>query len=139
MLELYAAGTYFTMQTLTTVGYGDIAIVRMDEIMVVTLLQFIGVLCFSFASGSLTSLISNTEDQQSQVQEKLIVLNRLLTEYKLPKDLYFNLRAQLQVQDSKKTLQENMNFLEELPFRLRMRAVMFIFHEFHEHVPFLRQ
>lgn len=81
MLELYAAATYFTMQTLATVGYGDINIVRMDEIMFVTLLQFIGVLCFSFASGSLTSLVSNTEDQQTQTQEKLIILNRLMTEY----------------------------------------------------------
>jgi hypothetical protein len=61
MVDLYVAGTYFTMQTLTTVGYGDINIVRMDEIMVVTILQFIGVLCFSFASGSLTSLITNSE------------------------------------------------------------------------------
>lgn len=65
MLELYAAATYFTMQTLTTVGYGDIAIVRTDEIIVVTVILFMGVLCFSFASGSLTSLISNTEDQNS--------------------------------------------------------------------------
>ena len=62
MLELYVAATYFTMQTLTTVGYGDISIVRLDEMMLVILLQFIGVLCFSFASGSLTALITNTED-----------------------------------------------------------------------------
>ena len=31
MMELYAASVYFTMQTLTTVGYGDITIVRMGE------------------------------------------------------------------------------------------------------------
>ena len=31
MMDLYATATYFTMQTLTTVGYGDITIVRTDE------------------------------------------------------------------------------------------------------------
>lgn len=59
MVELYCTATYFAMQTLTTVGYGDITIVRIDETIIVILLEFIGVLCFSFAAGSLTSLISN--------------------------------------------------------------------------------
>jgi len=31
MMELYAASAYFTMQTLTTVGYGDIIIVTTEE------------------------------------------------------------------------------------------------------------
>jgi voltage-gated potassium channel Kch len=97
MLELYAAGIYFAMQTLTTVGYGDIAIIRIDEIIAVILLEFIGVLCFSFASGSLTSVIANTDESNNQNQEKLLVLNRIYTEYKLPHDLYINLRAQLSI------------------------------------------
>jgi len=37
-MQLYATSAYFTMQTLTTVGYGDINIVRVDErIMVIFL------------------------------------------------------------------------------------------------------
>ena len=31
MFELYALSCYFTMQTLTTVGYGDISIVSVSE------------------------------------------------------------------------------------------------------------
>ena len=62
MMELYAASVYFTMQTLTTVGYGDIVIVRIGERMLCILLQFIGVIFFSFASGSLTNIISNMDN-----------------------------------------------------------------------------
>lgn len=42
------------------------------------------------------------------------------------------------MQDDKKTFNENMHFLESLPFRLRMQLIMFIYNDFHQNVPFLR-
>lgn len=57
LMELYAASMYFTMQTLTTVGYGDITVSTPLERLMCILLQFIGVIFFSFASGSLTNII----------------------------------------------------------------------------------
>lgn len=57
ILELYAASMYFTMQTLTTVGYGDISMATTGERFMCIILQFIGVIFFSFASGSLTNII----------------------------------------------------------------------------------
>ena len=62
MWDLYATATYFTMQTLTTVGYGDIVIITTDERLICVVLQFVGIIFFSVASGTLTSLITNSEN-----------------------------------------------------------------------------
>jgi len=54
------------MQTLTTVGYGDIEIVNINERLMCIFLQFIGVIFFSFASGSLTTIIANQDSNNAQ-------------------------------------------------------------------------
>lgn len=50
---------YFTVTTIVTVGYGDITAVNTGERMIAIFLMIIGVISFSFATGSLSSIISN--------------------------------------------------------------------------------
>lgn len=59
MIELYVTSFYFAMTTITTVGYGDIRGNSTTERLICIFLHLIGVLSYSFASGSLTSIISN--------------------------------------------------------------------------------
>ena len=57
--ELYATSYYFTMTTITTVGYGDIHGTCSVEKIVCIFLHLVGVLSYSFLSGALTSIIFN--------------------------------------------------------------------------------
>ena len=57
--ELYLASFYFVSTTVTTVGYGDISPQNKIEMVFNILMLFVGVMCFSFASGSLSSMITN--------------------------------------------------------------------------------
>ena len=57
MSELYIVGIYFTMQTLTTVGYGDIGIVSSVEKIICIFVQLVGVIAFSFLAGAITNII----------------------------------------------------------------------------------
>lgn len=66
ILDLYAAGTYFVMQTLATVGYGDIVVSNSTERFLASIMEFIGVIFFSFASGSLTNIISNFDKSNAR-------------------------------------------------------------------------
>jgi hypothetical protein len=52
--ELYTTAFYFTVTTITTVGYGDISGTNTTERVICIFLMIIGVLFFSFSSGSLT-------------------------------------------------------------------------------------
>jgi hypothetical protein len=90
--ELYLTSLYYTVTTMTTVGYGDInggsAIERGVSIMI----MMVGVIAFSFATGSLTSILSNYDQANAKLQEKISILNRVYKDYSLPLELYERLR-----------------------------------------------
>ena len=55
--ELYITSVYFTVTTVTTVGYGDINGANPLERTVSICIMIIGVISFSFATGSLSSIL----------------------------------------------------------------------------------
>lgn len=55
--EIYLTSFYFTITTITTVGYGDWSASTFVEMIAATVIMFIGVIAFSFASGTLTNYI----------------------------------------------------------------------------------
>ena len=55
--ELYMTSFYYTITTMTTVGYGDISAQTFTERVAACIIMFIGVMVFSYASGSLTNAI----------------------------------------------------------------------------------
>lgn len=138
MFDKYAVSAYFVMQTITTVGYGDIAIRTTLERSICIVLELVGVIFFSFASGSLTSIIANYDNADTKNQEKVSVLNRILKEFNIPSELYYQLLTQIQSQDDQKTLRETNAFLEQLPFRLKIRTIMYLYKESYETVVYLK-
>ena len=57
--QTYLTSFYFTVTTITTVGYGDYSGSTNIEMTFCILIMIVGVLAFSFASGSLASILSN--------------------------------------------------------------------------------
>jgi hypothetical protein len=57
-----------------TVGYGDISAQSMGEKMLAILLMVIGVVAFSFAIGSITSIIANADTEEDKLREKMEIL-----------------------------------------------------------------
>lgn len=79
--HLYTAAIYFTITTITTVGYGDISPGTDLEMMFGTVIMCIGVVGFSFATGSLSSLISSLDTESAKFKEKLEILDNIKFEY----------------------------------------------------------
>lgn len=86
--ELYAFAFYWAVQTVTTVGYGDIGSYNMLERWITCLTMIIGVISFSFASGTLASIMQNYDSQNKEQAEKMEMLNKIYHAYKLPLELY---------------------------------------------------
>ena len=61
-MQTYMIALYFVSTTVTTVGYGDINPINDIERVLCIILLFIGVMTFSFASGSLSSIITNYDN-----------------------------------------------------------------------------
>jgi len=64
---MYAVSFYFICTTITTVGYGDIKGLTTPERIFCALIMILGVIAFSFASGSLASIIQNYDSHNAKL------------------------------------------------------------------------
>jgi hypothetical protein len=78
---------YYTITTITTVGYGDISAKSTGERILSSLLMLTGVISFSFATGSLSSIMSTYDSSQAMYREKLNILNEIDTKYEISQNL----------------------------------------------------
>ena len=62
---MYVAAIYYTVTTITTVGYGDHSAVNTAERILATIIMIIGVIAFSYATGALSSLIFDTDQRKA--------------------------------------------------------------------------
>jgi Trk-type K+ transport system membrane component len=79
--EIYMTSFYFTVTTITTVGYGDMSASTTLEQVVCVLFMIIGVIAFSMASGALTNYISSEDQKNAAYEDKMKVLEELQDKY----------------------------------------------------------
>jgi len=84
---IYMISLYWTVTTITTVGYGDISGTNNIERAFCSFVMLAGVIAFSFASGSLASILQNIDSSEAAVNEKNEVLEKLSHDFKLPAPL----------------------------------------------------
>ena len=63
--SIYTTGVYWTITTIATVGYGDITATNTPERIVACIIMIIGVLAFSFSTGSLSSIIHSVDSKHA--------------------------------------------------------------------------
>jgi len=74
----YLVAFYFTITTITTVGYGDISGGTVSEKIGAIILMLLGVISFSFASASLNSILQAFDSSEAKIlREKLLTLKKL--------------------------------------------------------------
>lgn len=125
--QLYVLAIYWTIQTITTVGYGDLDITNTLEVVFCSIIMVVGVMSFSFANGSLTSILSSYDSQNNALQQKIEILNRIYQEFYLPLDLYMQCKKNLEF-NTKSNHRQVIEFLDNLPHKLKM-DVTHIIHE----------
>lgn len=136
--ELYLAAVYFSMTTITTVGYGDISATNVTERIICIFLHIIGVLSYSLAAGSLTSIIENYDTLTNKNMAKKSVLDRLNKEHALPTELYFTLLNCIENHEDESGHNEVKDFLDSLPFRLKLRTTMYVYKPMYTSIRYLR-
>ena len=76
-VDLYITSFYFTITTITTVGFGDITPETTLEKLFCTFTMLLGVVAFSFATGSLSSILSNMDSADAKLKEKMSTLEQI--------------------------------------------------------------
>lgn len=64
--DQYLTSIYWTVTTITTVGYGDVSISTNLERVFCIALMVLGVVAFGLLSGSLTNILSNYDVSNAQ-------------------------------------------------------------------------
>lgn len=67
-MDLYVTSLYFIVTTTSTVGYGDMSASTLIERIFCILIMLAGVTSFTFISGSLSSVLSNYDSSQANLQ-----------------------------------------------------------------------
>ncbi|CDW86372.1 cation channel family protein [Stylonychia lemnae] len=135
---LYLTSFYYTVTTIVTVGYGDIHAYSSGEKFMSIILMIIGVIAFSFATGSLSSIISNYDASQAQLKEKMATLNDIKSKYNINADLFDDLRKTIKY-DHSKNYHDVIKFMEELPFKLKIDLALEIHKNIYREIEFFKK
>ena len=111
---------YFVTTTITTVGYGDISASNVGERIFSILLLLGGVATFAYASGQMSSIMTNYDSSQVLLKQKLMSLEHLRVKYKLPEALVKEVKTSLIVEYNRR-IEGLGEFLEELPHNLKYK------------------
>lgn len=98
--------------------------------------MLIGVIAFSFATGALSSIIQNIDSTEAKLKEKMSTLSQISSEFGL-KDELFNKLVKSIKYDHSKQQKDVLQFMEELPHKLKLELAMAIHMKMYATVEFL--
>jgi hypothetical protein len=128
---------YFALSTLLTIGYGDIVAQSIEEKLFSMLLMCFGILSFSFATGTLSSIIQSYDHKEAALKEKITTLNQIQKQYSLDVSL-FNKLARTIKYDFRKGNRDVSNFVEELPHKLKVELNLVIHQQMYQAIHFFK-
>ncbi len=117
--DLYIVSLYWTLMTVTTVGYGDVTAGTTAERIWSVLVMTCGVLIYSYAIGQLSSIVASFDAKYAEMNDKLAILSSIKREYGIDDNVFNKVRKIIKY-ESNKNQKEKLNFLSELPNKLRI-------------------
>jgi hypothetical protein len=133
----YFVSLYWTITTITTVGYGDISGNNDLERMFSLFMMIIGISCFSFLNGALASFFQSLDSSNASLNQRLNVLNKIAGTYKIPKELKRRIIRQMSL-STDNDYGEVLEMLDWLPPKLRTEVSLVIYKTMTTNVFFLK-
>ncbi len=125
-LAAYINALYWTITTLTTIGYGDITPQTLVQKLFTMCVMVIGVGTYGYVIGNFTSLLNNLDYAKMHFLEKMEKVNTFLNYKKIPKDLQENIYSYYKfLWDNRRWFDEN-SIMNDLPYSLRMQIALYL-------------
>ena len=112
---VYYAALYWSVVTVTSVGYGDITPKNTDEMLLCTIYLMLGAIVWAYIIGNAVTIISTGDPEMIEHYQTMDSLNRYVEEKSLPKPLqqrlrrFFNQRKELSRQNQHQHLLEKLS------------------------------
>jgi hypothetical protein len=134
----YIRSLYWTVQTMTTVGYGDVALSRAAEYSIAIFVMLLGASMYAFIIGTLASLFSNLDSTKAAYWNRIEALMQYLRYRHVPYELNSRIRDYYDyVWAIHRGLHED-TFLGDLPKPLRLEALLHLTRKLLDNVPLFK-
>ena len=137
-ISTYINALYWTITTLTTIGYGDIT-PQTDMQKIFTMFVMVsGVGFYGYVIGNFTSMLAQTDYVKLSFLERIDKVNTFLKYKKIPKDLRENIYSYYKFLWENRQGIEGNQILDELPYSLKMKVALFLNKAIFEKISFLK-
>jgi voltage-gated potassium channel len=137
MATRYLRAFYWSVTTLTTVGYGDITPVTNAQTLFTMGVMLLGVGGYGYVIGNVASLLANIDVVKAQHKKKLEELNTFIKVRQVPRALQERLRSFYDHMWRQRKGYDESSIMEELPFSLKTDVALHLKKEVLEKLPIL--
>jgi voltage-gated potassium channel Kch len=120
----YASSLYWTVATMTAVGYGDVRPETDGERLFSIFTQLIGAASFGFVIGNTSALVETMNMQQTVTNQKMAEVKAYMLDRQIPKDLQQRIRTYYTYYLQQKSIFDEELILEEVSAELRGQIVI---------------
>mgnify|MGYP000936582862 CR=1 FL=1 len=125
LFELYIVGVYWSVQTLATVGFGDIQLVTNSERLFGIVWLAFGSAFYSFLISNLQSVVEQADADRKDLKSKIAAVMKFATETDLPDDIIQKLKKYMEShKNHTQASTEDINIIDELPYTLKAQILV---------------
>ncbi|MBN1648930.1 MAG: cyclic nucleotide-binding domain-containing protein [Spirochaetales bacterium] len=131
----YIQAFYWTITTLTTIGYGDITPTGSGQMLFVILIELIGAAMYGLIIGNIANLIANIDIAKTQHKEKMEKINTFMNYRNLPGSLKRKINNYYEYLWASRRGYDEASVLQGLPDPLKVSVALYLNKEIIEKVP----
>ena len=126
--ELYLIAIYYTITTLTTVGYGDLSCISSNEKLFGLFMEVVGICVYSWALTEISNYIKVINEKSEELTKRIQILDDIKLTYRhFPDDLYERIVRHLKYKHYNEKRNNIHMIFEELPIGLRNSLIYEIY------------
>jgi hypothetical protein len=134
----YIRSLYWTITTMTTVGYGDITPARSIEYVLSAIIMLMGASLYAFIIGSIASLLSSIQAAKNSHWERIESVTEFLRQRQVPAEIDAKVRNYYEyIWERYRGLDKN-EMLNDLPGPLRLEILLHLASNMLETVPLFK-
>ena len=119
LVDQYLSGLYWTVSTVTTVGYGDISAVTDTERLWAMVIMCVGSVIYAYFISVMTSAVTNYDHNSHQYNRQLSEIKNYCIQRDFPEDLFQRVIAHIRYYFQKKTALDELEILDKLSVTLQ--------------------
>lgn len=137
-LTHYIKALYWTITTITTIGYGDITPTTNTQTIYTMFVQLIGAGMYGYIIGNLASLLANSDLARTQFRAKMEKIQTFLQYRDVPQNLQDSIRTYYDYLWNKRRGFDESAVLDDLPQSLKLQVALHLNREIIEKVPMFK-